>query len=179
MKYKTLMIVEAGVLIALAQILSYIKIYQSPYGGSVTAASMAPILIFALRWGVRKGVMAGAVYGVLQFILGTKYSFHVLSILLDYVFAFGVLGVAGLFIHRGIRGALLGTGMGISLRFISHFLSGVLIFGIYAPEGMSPVVYSLIYQTTYLLPELIITLMVVGLLFKPLWAVLEPPEGMK
>lgn len=176
MKHKTLMIVEAGVLIALAQILSYIKIYQSLYGGSVTAASMVPILIFALRWGARKGLMAGAVYGVLQFILGPKYSFHILSIALDYVFAFGALGLAGLFARRGLRGALMGTGAGISFRFLSHFLSGVVIFGMYAPEGMSPVVYSLIYQATYLLPELAITLLVIGLLYKPLWAVVEPSE---
>ena len=69
------MLVEAGVMIALAQVLSYVVIYQMPQGGSVTAGSMVPILLFAVRWGTAQGLLAGAVYGILQFILGPKWSF--------------------------------------------------------------------------------------------------------
>lgn len=166
-------IVEAGVMIALAQVLSYVKVYESPYGGSVTAASMLPILFFALHRGLKPGLMAGTVYGVLQFLLGPKWSFHVLSIALDYVVAFGALGFAGVFVGKGLRGARLGTLLGIGLRFLSHFVAGVVIWGIYAPEGMNPWLYSLVYQGSYLLPELLLTLLVMSLVWKPVSRALE------
>ena len=91
------MLVEAGVMIALAQVLSYVVIYQMPQGGSVTAGSMVPILLFAVRWGTAQGLLAGAVYGILQFILGPKWSYHIISILFDYIVAFACLGLAGMF----------------------------------------------------------------------------------
>ncbi|HQI17394.1 MAG TPA: energy-coupled thiamine transporter ThiT, partial [Bacillota bacterium] len=94
----TQMLAEAGVMIAAAQILSYVKIFEAPYGGSVTAGSMIPIIVFSLRWGVRYGLLAGTAYGILQFLLGGAiYSYHIISILFDYVVAFGLLGLAGSF----------------------------------------------------------------------------------
>jgi len=167
MKCSTKMLVEAGILIALAQILSYVRVYEAPFGGSVTAGSLVPILIFAIRWGVKPGLLAGAAYGCLQFFLGPKWSWHILSILLDYVLAFGLLGLAGLF-RKSLRGVLGGVFLGVLGRFISSFLSGVILFGQYAPEGMSPWVYSFIYQAQYLVPELIISWIIVSLLYKPL-----------
>lgn len=167
MKGSTRMLVEAGVLIALAQILSYIKVYQAPFGGSVTAGSMVPILIFAIRWGVKPGLLAGAAYGLLQFFLGPKWSWHILSILLDYILAFGLLGLAGVF-RSSLAGILRGVLLGILGRFISSFLSGVVLFGQYAPEGMNPWAYSFIYQVQYLLPELVISWLVISFLYKPL-----------
>lgn len=166
-KMSTKMLVEAGVLIALAQVLSYIKVFEAPYGGSVTAGSMVPIIIFAVRWGLGPGLFAGAVYGALQFILGEKYSFHILSILLDYVVAFGLLGLAGL--AKDTRaGAMAGVFLAVLGRFVSHLLSGVILFASYAPEGMNPWVYSFLYNGGYLLPELIICWLVTGLLYNPL-----------
>lgn len=166
-RMSTKMLVEAGVLIALAQVLSYVKIFEAPYGGSVTAGSMVPIIIFALRWGVGPGLVAGAVFGALQFILGEKYSFHIVSILLDYVVAFGLLGLAGL--AKDTRaGALGGVFLAIFGRFVSHVLSGVIVFAAHAPEGMNPWVYSILYNGAYLLPELIICWVAIGLLYKPL-----------
>lgn len=163
----TRMLVEAGVMIALAQILSYIKIYEAPYGGSVTAGSMVPIMFFALRYGLKPGFLVGMVYGVLQFILGPKYSYHLLSILLDYLLAFGFLGLAGLI--RGNRtGALAGVFLAVLGRFVCHLLSGVIIFASYAPEGMNPWFYSTLYNGAYLLPELVISWVALGFLYKPL-----------
>ncbi len=168
MKTSTKMLTEAGIMIAAAQILSYVKIFEAPYGGSVTAGSMIPIIVFSLRWGVRYGLLAGTAYGILQFLLGgTIYSYHIVSILFDYVVAFGLLGLAGLF-RNSIKGVFLGTLLGISGRFICHVISGVVVWASYAPESMDPLFYSIVYNGSYLLPEFIITLVIVGILYKPL-----------
>jgi thiamine transporter len=159
------MLVEAGIMIAFAQILSYIKVYEAPFGGSVTAGSMIPIILFSLRWGTKQGIITGIVYGILQFILGGAiFSLHILSIFLDYLIAFGVLGLAGVY-RNNKYGALVGTFLAISARFISHLLSGVIVWSMYAPEGMNPWVYSAIYNVTYLGPELIISLILVSVIF--------------
>lgn len=167
-KASTKMLTEAGIMIAAAQILSYIKIFEAPYGGSVTAGSMIPIIVFSLRWGVKSGLLAGTAYGILQFLLGgTIYSYHIVSILFDYVVAFGLLGLAGLF-RSSIKGVFMGTFLGLLGRFICHVISGVVVWASYAPEGMNPLFYSIVYNGSYLLPELVITLAIVGILYKPL-----------
>lgn len=164
----TQMLTEAGVMIAAAQILSYVKMFEAPYGGSVTAGSMIPIIVFSLRWGVRYGLIAGTAYGILQFLLGGAiYSYHIISILFDYVVAFGLLGLAGLF-SGSIKSAFIGTCLGLTGRFVCHVISGVIVWASYAPEGMNPLFYSIVYNGSYLLPELIITLVIVGILYKPL-----------
>ncbi|HQL37671.1 MAG TPA: energy-coupled thiamine transporter ThiT [Bacillota bacterium] len=164
----TQMLAEAGVMIAAAQILSYVKIFEAPYGGSVTAGSMIPIIVFSLRWGVRYGLLAGTAYGILQFLLGGAiYSYHIISILFDYVVAFGLLGLAGSF-RSNIKGVFMGTCLGLAGRFVCHVISGVVVWASYAPEGMDPLFYSIMYNGSYLLPELIITLAIVGILYKPL-----------
>lgn len=162
-KLSTRALVEAGIMIALAQVLSYVRIFEFPFGGSVTAGSMVPILFFAIRWGVGPGIFAGAVYGLLQFLLGPKYSMHILSILLDYVLAFGLLGLAGLF-KKTTKGIFLGVFAGILGRFVSTVLSGVIIWASYAPENMNPWIYSIGYNGAYLLAELVISFVFVMLL---------------
>ncbi|HWR62292.1 MAG TPA: energy-coupled thiamine transporter ThiT [Clostridia bacterium] len=167
-KTSTKMITEAGIMIAAAQILSYVKIFEAPYGGSVTAGSMIPIILFSLRWGTKAGLLAGIAYGILQFLLGGAiYSYHIVSILFDYVVAFGLLGLAGLF-RSSAKGVFLGASLGVLARFICHVISGVVVWASYAPEGMNPLYYSIVYNGSYLLPELAITLVIIGLLYKPL-----------
>ncbi|MEA1975318.1 MAG: energy-coupled thiamine transporter ThiT [Bacillota bacterium] len=161
------MIVEAGVMIALAYVLSLVKIWQAPMGGSVTAGSMIPIVLFALRWGYKKGVLIGVIYGIIQFMLGPKWSYHPVSILFDYLIAFGVLGFAGIF-NGEIKKTVFGVFVAIFLRYICHVISGVVVFASYAPETMSPLVYSLIYNSQYLIPEFIITGLILSVLYKPL-----------
>ncbi len=163
----TKMMVEAGIMIALAQILSYVKIFEGPYGGSVTAGSMVPILIFSLRWGFKNGLLTGLAYGALQFILGPKYSYHIVSLLFDYFVAFSVLGFAGLFSNSRL-GSLLGSSLAIFLRFVCHVISGVVVFGAFAPETMNPLWYSTLYNASYLLPEMAISMFIVGVLYAPL-----------
>jgi len=165
-KVNTRMLVEAGMMVALAQVLSYVKLFEMPQGGSVTAGSMVPIFIFAFRWGTLRGLLAGMVYGILQFILGEKYSYHIVSILFDYVIAFACLGLAGLFRHKGMLGVMAGAFLGVFGRFICHVISGVVVFASYAPEGQSPWVYSILYNGSFLLVELVISLVIVGVLYK-------------
>lgn len=166
-KITTRMLIEAGIMIALAQVLSYFKLYHAPFGGSVTAGSMIPIILFAIRWGVGPGMLAGVCYGLLQFILDPDHVFHIVSILFDYILAFGALGLAGIF-RKNVFGIILGIFVGIFARFICHIISGVVVFASYAPEGMNPWIYSILYNGAYLLPELVISLIIVGLLYKPL-----------
>jgi len=163
MKNKTKMLVEAGLMIAIAQVLSYIVLFESPQGGSITAGSMVPIIIFAIRWGTRPGLLAGAVYGILQFILGPKWSFHPVSLLLDYPVPFACLGLAGLW--RENRWTIgLGIALGVFGRFICHLISGVVVFGSYA-EGQNPWIYSAVYNASYLVPELIISFVITMILY--------------
>lgn len=154
---------QAGVCIALAQVLSYIKIWEMPQGGSITAASMAPILLFSLYNGPKNGVLAAGIFGFLQFLLGGKM-IHPLSILLDYILGFGVLGIAGAF-KKWPLPAVIGSLIACVGRFLCSFLSGFVIFGSYAPEGMNPVWYSFIYNMNYMLPESLVAIVVVALLY--------------
>lgn len=168
MKTPTRMVAEAGAMIAIAQALSYVKLFEAPYGGSVTAGSMVPIIVFSLRWGLKSGLLAGLVYGILQFILGGAiYSFHIASVLFDYLVAFSLLGLAGLF-KNSLKGVFAGTFLGVFGRFVCHVISGIVVWASYAPEGMDPLVYSVLYNGSYLLPELVITFVIVGILYKPL-----------
>jgi len=167
-KMSTRMLTEAGIMIAAAQILSYVKIYEAPYGGSITAGSIVPIILFSLRWGLKSGLLAGTTYGILQLLIGGEvYTLHIVSVLFDYVVAFGMLGLAGIF-RNSAMGMLLGASLGVAGRFICHVISGVVVWASYAPEGMDPLVYSVLYNGSYLLPELVITLVIVGILYKPL-----------
>lgn len=167
MKINTRALVEAGVMIALAFVLSQIKVATLVNGGSVTAGSMIPIIIYAYRWGPKNGIVAGLVYGTIQFILGPKWSFHPVSILFDYSIAFAWLGLAGIF-GKGLVKGFLGLTLGILLRFGSHVISGVVVFASYAPEGVNPWIYSMGYNASYMVWELLISLVIFALLFKPL-----------
>ncbi len=164
-KMSTRMLVEAGIMIALAQVLSFIK-YELPYGGSVTLGSMIPIMLFAIRWGTTQGVLAGLVYGFLQFALGTKFSYHPLGIFLDYIFAYGCLGLSGIFRGR-LKGILLSITIALFARFTFHYISGIVLWSSYA-QGMNPYLYSLIYNGSYMLPELIISAILISILYRPL-----------
>jgi len=145
--------------VALGTVLSYIKIFSLPQGGSITAASMVPILWFALRRGPKVGLLAATVYGLVQFAL-SPYIFHPAQVLLDYPVAFGLLGIAGFF----QKSPFIGVGLGILFRFFAHFLSGIIFFSSYVPEGMNSAIYSAVYNGGYLLVELVISIYVIYLL---------------
>ena len=166
------MLCEGAIMVALAQILSYLKLMELPNGGSLTPA-MFPIILFAVRWGLGPGLMAGFVFGLLQLIFDGAYAWGWQSMLLDYLVAFTPLGLAGLF--RGKSwGLFAGTLAGCLARFAIHYISGVTVYKILAPTEFlnwtfsSPALYSLVYNGSYMLPNTIITLLISVVLYVPL-----------
>lgn len=149
----TRVVAETVVFVALSAVLSYVKLFSLPQGGSVTAASMVPLLWLSLRRGAKIGLFACTVYGFVQLAV-EPFIAHPAQVLLDYPIAFGALGLAGLFQNR----PFIGINVGIAGRFLAHFVSGVVFFAAFAPEGMSPMVYSALYNGSYLLPELAISI---------------------
>ncbi|MBU7046980.1 MAG: energy-coupled thiamine transporter ThiT [Theionarchaea archaeon] len=163
-------IAEAGIAIGLAFVLSMIKVYHLPAGGSVTAGSMIPILLLALRRGYRLGLVTAVLYGVVQFIEG-PYVVHPIQVLLDYPLAFGALGLAGFFAvkaesSRSSFYPFLGIATGIAGRFVCHFFSGAIFYAESAPPGMSPWIFSALYNASYLIPELIVSSVLMYLLIR-------------
>jgi len=172
-KWNVKMLAEGGIMIALATLLSFIKIYKAPQGGSVTAGSMIPIMIFAMRWGLGPGLLVGCVYGLLQFAI-EPYIYHPIQFLLDYPIAFGCLGLAGIakmddeqLSNNNYFMIVLGVLLAIGGRLISHLLSGVIFFAEYAGD-QNPWVYSALYNGGYLLPEFIISSIILVLIWKPI-----------
>lgn len=159
----TRQLAEVAIGIALSVVLGMLKVYQLPQGGSITAGSMVPVFYVALRWGARTGVVAGVLVGLVNFLLEPVF-LHPVQFLLDYPVAFGVLGVSGAF----RSGPWLGVIVGGAGRFVAHFLSGVVFFAQYAPRGMSPWVYSAVYNGSYMLPEVVVSVILTLLLLKAL-----------
>ena len=157
----TILLSEISIFVALATALSFIIVYTLPQGGAITAGSMVPILWLALRRGWKIGIVAGLLYGLIQLVI-LPYAYNPLQTLLDYPLAFGFLGFAGFFKKWPIAGVVVG----ITGRFAMHFLSGVYYFAaIYAP-GINPYVYSAVYNGSYLIPEMAISVFIIYLLQK-------------
>lgn len=158
-KWSTRMMANASLCIALAFILSYVKLYEMPQGGSVTLASMIPILMFAYAYGVAPGLMIGFAYGLLQFVQGGWFV-HPIQFLLDYPLAFAMLGFAGIARSLPERWSLIpGILLGVFLRFLCAFLTGVFFWGEGAGE-QNVLVYSAVYNGAYLIPETAICLVI-------------------
>ena len=161
------MLCEGAMMVALAQVLSYIKLMELPNGGSLTPA-MFPILLFAVRWGLTPGLMAGFTFGLLQLIFDGAYAWGWQSMLLDYLVAFMALGMAELFARpfkNRMVGVAVGTAVAGFLRFMCSFLSGVLVWGNLS-DGLSAWTYSLVYNASYMLPETLITVVGAVLLIR-------------
>jgi len=166
------MLCEGAIMVVLAQILGYIKVWEMPWGGSV-CLSMLPIFLFACRWGLGPGLMSGLVLGILQFMFDGGFAIGWQSILGDYVVAFAVLGLAGLF--RGKSWSVFaGTVVGSVARFLVHYVVGATLWAAYMPEtffGMtmtSPWIYSLLYNGCYMLLDMLLCLVVFALLLRPM-----------
>ncbi|MEG0133930.1 MAG: energy-coupled thiamine transporter ThiT, partial [Clostridium sp.] len=154
-KFSAKILVNGSLAIAIAFILSYLKLYHWPYGGSITLASMLPLMVFAYIYGTKFGIIAGLVYSVLQ-LIQDMYVVHFAQLLLDYPFAFAAIGFAGL-CKKSLPLAVL---VGGSCRFIFHFLAGAIFFGSYAPEGQSPFIYSLIVNGAIIGTDTLICLII-------------------
>ncbi|MBQ8236840.1 MAG: energy-coupled thiamine transporter ThiT [Oscillospiraceae bacterium] len=164
---------EGAILVALAFVLSFVKLWELPNGGSLTPA-MFPILLYAQRWGVGRGVCAGFVFGLLQLLFDGAYAWGWQSMILDYLLAFPPLGLAGLF--RGKAwGIFPGTMVGSLGRYLVHHISGVTIYRIIAPTAIpglgtydNPHLYSLVYNGSYMLPNMLLAIAIAALLYVPM-----------
>jgi thiamine transporter len=161
MRIETKITAEIVVAVALAYVLNLLVIFRLPQGGSVTAVSMIPILWLALRRGPKIGIFGGIIFGLVD-MLPWPYIVHPVQLLLDYPIAFGALGLAGFFKGHPIVGVIVG----IAGRFISHFVSGFVFFATYAPAGMNPMLYSAIYNGSYMIVELVLSVIVMYILVK-------------
>lgn len=142
-------------MIGLTAVLSQLTIFKMPQGGSVTAGSMVPILLVALRHGPVWGVSAGVIAGLINY-LQAPFFVHPVQFLLDFPIAFGALGLAGLASGRSERAAAWVGSLALFGRFVAHVLSGAIFFKEYA-GAQNPWVYSSIYNGSYMLPELLIS----------------------
>ena len=177
--FDTRAIAFAAVCVAMSFALSYVRIFKMPMGGSITFASMLPLMLFAFMFGTRKGVLVGAVYGVLQAVQD-PWIIHPAQFALDYLVAFASIGLTGCIRGLGLfNGKMrtqfaLGAVIACAFRFINHYFAGVFAFGEYgkgfASEYAMPLLaneyfYSFVYQCLYIIPELAIVIAVSMLVF--------------
>lgn len=178
---KTRILAEGAIMVALAFILSYIKIFHLPWGGSITLLSMLPIAIFSVKRGVKAGLFAAFVSALLQlgqgiavdglFAWGLTPVMLVSCIFLDYIGAYTAIGLAGIFRDKGLLGRLGGTGLAVLIRYALHIVSGAVIFH---SSGMiweafstdNEWLYSTLYNGAYMLPEMIFTVIGAAVLLK-------------
>ena len=175
---RLLYLVEVAIFAAMAFIFDLLGTMMSlslwAQGGSISIA-MVPVFLMALRWGVKGGVTTGLLLGLLQIVSGTAYILTPVQGILDYIVAFSVVGLSGLvfsFIQRddnkrmtNILYVVLGVLLGSSLRFLAHFIGGIVFFGSGAADGQSVIMFSLLYNLSYMLPSVLVCGGVIMLLF--------------
>jgi thiamine transporter len=164
--FSTKILAEIIIFVSMGAALALIShsVFGLPQGGSINVG-MVPIFWLALRRGPKIGIFAGAVLGLVDLAI-EPFIVHPIQFILDYPLAFACLGLAGFFRNSGAAGAVVGVIVGGTGRYICHFTSGVIYFPDYAPPGVSPVVYSIIYNGTYMIPSIIICAAVIFLLQK-------------
>lgn len=157
---------EAAVMLAVGTVLSMIKLLDLPYGGSVTIACMLPIIIIAYRHGIRLGLLTGLVFGIIQQLLGlntlsyvTTWQSIIAVIALDYIIAFMVLGLGGVFrkLSSQANALLFGTIFVCVLRYLCHVISGATVWAGLSIPTNAALIYSIGYNATYMIPETIVT----------------------
>ncbi|MDR0373158.1 MAG: energy-coupled thiamine transporter ThiT [Nitrososphaerota archaeon] len=160
-RIRTQILAEIAIFTALGVALSIITFIVFPQGGSITAGTRVPMLWLALRRGPKIGLFAGVVYGFVQLAVFPQV-YYPTQVLLDYPLAYGCLGLAGFFKNHPITGVTVAVSGGL----VMHFISGVIFFAHLAPAGMNPWVYSGIYNGSYMLPELVISIVFIYILQK-------------
>ncbi|MBQ7119637.1 MAG: energy-coupled thiamine transporter ThiT [Oscillospiraceae bacterium] len=174
-KKKTRMLTECAVMLSIATVLSFIKIFESPFGGSVTLGSMVPLVVLSVHIKEFKWAsLACFAYALIQMLFGfyappaANVIRFIAVVMLDYVVAFGVICLANpvsKMFENKIIGVSAGAFIACVLRFFCHFTTGILIWDSYAPEGTPVWMYSLIYNGGYMLPELVITVVLSAVLY--------------
>ena len=158
-RFSAKMLTYAAICIALATALSFVKVFEAPFGGSVTLCSMVFIVLTGYWFGPGVGLLAGITMGLIQFVID-PYIIHPVQMFLDYPIAFGMLGLAGLFQKKKF-GLYAGVLVGCAGRCAMSTLSGVIFFAEYAPPTMHPLIYSVLYNGSYIGAEMIITMVII------------------
>ena len=146
--------------LALAFVFSNIKLFKMPMGGSITVFSMFFVTFIGYLYGPRVSLFAAFAYGLLQMVVD-PYIISLPQLLCDYILAFGALGLSGFFYGKK-QGMIKGYLLGVFGRFVFSCLSGIIFFADYAPEGMNPIVYSALYNGSYLGAEAVLTVIVLA-----------------
>ncbi len=185
-KSNTKKLAVSAVMTALAVILSFVKLYELPYGGAITLFSMVPVIFVGYAYGAKWGLASGLVFGIIDCIMGASGTlayltdnvlFFVLCLLFDYLVAFAVIGLSGVFKNK-IKNEKTAFGLGaafsVFLRFLCHFVTGWIVWGEYAEDTLSvnefgqkiietfsgqalAAMYSLVYNASYMFPEIILS----------------------
>lgn len=176
---RVLLMVEIAIFAALGFVLDFIA-FRMPQGGSVSLV-MIPIVLMAFRRGIGAGVITGLLVGLLQIVTGfisvapLSFGFVVMQVILDYLLAYGVVGLAGMMRGRYLEAVrerktgkviamvALGVLIGSFLRYVIHVITGILFFGMFADGNVF--VYSAVYNATYMIPVAIVAAIVCSLLF--------------
>lgn len=179
-KWTAKMIANGALAIALSFVLSCIRLYRMPTGGSVTLASMLPLMLFAVSCGVGPGLLAGLAYGLLQYLQGGWW-LNVWQFILDYLLAFAALGLAGIAHNKSDKWMYIGIPVAALGRAVSAILAGLMWVAGSAPEDLvigstqfsSPLLYSIVYNGAYLVPDTLICLVLAFLVGKQLVKVMK------
>ena len=171
---KTLILVECAIMLGFAAVLCNAVLWRQPMGGSVTPMSMLPIVLISIKYGVKIGLPVAFLFSLIEFASSRFVMFGwgmtpaavIGSVMLDYILAFTLIGFAGMLRTKGFVGWISGISLVMALRFICHVISGIIIFGQWAPEGQNVAVYSIIYNGAYMLPELGFTVVGAAVLLK-------------
>ena len=175
---KTFKLTFSAIMIALSTALSFIKIFKLPWGGSVTLLSMLPVCMISIAFGTAYAISPCILYGAVQMIVDGVFAWGLTpkilaaSIFLDYLAAFGILSLAGVFRSKGTKGIYGGIVLSAALRLIFHIISGRIFFEQFAVQelvdfvGGNPFIYSTVYNGAYMLPEIGITLAAAFIIFR-------------
>ncbi len=149
----------SAVAVALSVIASIFTVFNLPFGGSITLFRMLFICLIGYLYGTRSGILAGIACGLMDLIL-KPYVVHPVQLMIDYPIAFGCLGLSGIF-AKSKFGLIKGYILGVAGRYICHVLSGIIFFSMYA-GNQHPMIYSLGYNATYIVPEAVVTLIILA-----------------
>ncbi|MBQ7704416.1 MAG: energy-coupled thiamine transporter ThiT [Selenomonadaceae bacterium] len=158
-KLTTRTLINISLMLALSILLHQFKLYHFPQGGSVTLGGMIPLLLISFRYGAGVGTLAGFIFGLIT-IIQDPFILHPIQVLFDYPLPYMAVGIAGIFKDK----IFLGTILAFVGKFICHFISGVVFFASYAPEGTSAILYSLTVNASLIVPEMLICLAILKFL---------------
>jgi len=172
---KTRILAEITVFASLSAVLYVIRPFSMPYGGAVTLGSMVPVMFLSLRRGVKVGLIAGILFGLLALpidVVLLPYSPIVspLQAFLEYPLAFGVLGLAGIVYKKTVFSAMVGVGLGVFVKFLVHYSVGVFVwYYVYEFPAFGRYLYPAVYNAIFLVPEFIISTILIAILVKAGW----------